>query len=201
MNETTVAGEVELGGGRIHTLAAGAVGAPAVVLLHGARFSAETWRELGTLELLAERGLRGIAVDLPGFGGSPSFEHAAEALVGELLEALELDRPVLVSPSMSGRYALPAVVGRSGLLAGFVAVAPVGIPDFADRLEGLELPTLAIWGGEDPIVPPELAQRLVELVPGAEKLVLEGAGHPCYLERPEDFHRALLDFVERVLTR
>lgn len=40
-------------------------------------------------------------------------------------------RPVLVSPSMSGRFALPFLLARGERLAGFVPVAPVGTKDYA----------------------------------------------------------------------
>ena len=143
---TPVSRFVTVRGARLHVLEAGAPGDVTFVLLHGARFSAETWRELGTLERLAGRGFRVVAVDLPGYGESPAAELADEELLPALLEVLEIDRPVVVAPSMSGRTALPVVADRPELLSGFVAVAPVGIPDHVARLEGSTLPTLAVWG-------------------------------------------------------
>ncbi|NET60630.1 MAG: alpha/beta hydrolase, partial [Symploca sp. SIO2E6] len=52
-------------GTKIHYLAVGATTAKTVLLLHGASFSAQTWQEIGTLQLLAQKGYQGIAVDLP----------------------------------------------------------------------------------------------------------------------------------------
>ena len=43
-----------------------------VLLLHGKKFTSKTWLDLSTLKVLAERGHRAIAVDLPGFGKSES---------------------------------------------------------------------------------------------------------------------------------
>lgn len=40
-------------------------GARNVLLLHGAKYSAQTWLDLGTLSLLAGEGYRVAAVDLP----------------------------------------------------------------------------------------------------------------------------------------
>lgn len=36
-----------------------------VLLLHGAKYSAQTWEDLGTLSVLADAGFRVAAVDLP----------------------------------------------------------------------------------------------------------------------------------------
>ena len=44
-------------------------------------------------------------------------------------------------------------------------------------LSSIEFPTLVIHGTADPMFPPEHGQALVEAIPGAEILVLEGAGH------------------------
>lgn len=188
-------------GGALHLLEAGplagATTGPPVLLLHGARFEAATWRELGTLELLAAAGHRAVAPDLPGFGASDPAPLADDFLPA-LVERLGLDAVVLVAPSMSGRLAFPFVLDHSERVAGFVAVASVGIPEHRARLGGIRVPLLAVWGEKDAVVPPTLGRELVEAVPGAEWLLLPGASHPSYLDRPEPFHRALLDFLARV---
>lgn len=199
--ETAVeARDLTFEGGRLHLLVAGPERAPlGVLLLHGGRFDSGTWRKLGTLGRIAERGWRVVAVDLPGFGASERDALAPEALLTSLLPFLShevgLERPVVVAPSMSGRYALPFVAREPTSVAGLVAIAPVGIPENAPALAGLALPTLVVWGAEDDLVPLSLADRLHELIPGSDVEILRGAGHACYLDQPEAFHAALLAFL------
>ena len=182
--------------GRIHYLEAGPPGAPSVLFLHGASFSAQTWQDLGTLALLAQNGYWAVAVDLPSFGQSGRVSGQPQDFLLELMERLSLTQPVLVSPSMSGGYSLPLVAQQPEKLKGFVAVAPVGIPSFERQLKGIELPTLAIWGSNDQIVPVTQAERLCHLLPNAQKVILENAGHACYMRATDDFHQHLIQFVE-----
>ena len=167
-----------------------------MLLLHGASFCARTWQDLGTLSLLAGQGYRAVAVDLPGFGQSePGNPDQPEVFLVQLMEQLTVDRPVLVSPSMSGGYSLPLVARHPEKLRGFVAVAPVRISHYEPELAGNQLPTLALWGSDDRIVPLDQAERLVRALPKARLVVLENAGHACYLQATAEFHRHLAHFV------
>ncbi len=181
---------------RIHYLEAGDSSRPAVLLLHGASFSAQTWQDLGTLALLAGQGYRAVAIDLPGFGQSEpgSLDHP-EAFLAGLMEELTIDRPVLVSPSMSGNFSLPLVARHPEKLCGLVAVAPVSIARYESELAGNQLPVLAVWGSDDRLVPLEQAERLVRALPKAHLVVLENAGHACYLQATAEFHQHLAQFV------
>ena len=187
--------KVELGGGEIHYLLAGPAGGRAVVLLHGARFTSETWREIGTIAALAEAGDRVYAVDLPGFGMSSGTNVDPKQFLTKLFDALTIKQPVLVSPSMSGGFSLPLVTSTPEAVGGFVPVAPVAIMAHADKLAAITVPVLIIWGEKDSVVPIAHADLLEKRIAGARKLILKGARHPCYMDAPEAFNRALVDFV------
>lgn len=192
--------EARVGGRRVHWLESGPAAGPVVLLLHGGRFEARTWEELGTLDRLASAGYRALALDLPGFGGSEPGTLPRSAFLVAFLEVVGLTRPlVLVSPSMSGSFSFPLLADHPGRLAGFVAVAPAGIEAWADRVAGRPVPTLLVWGENDQTIPLEEADLLARRLPETLRVVLEGAGHPSYLDRPEEFHAALLAFLARVL--
>jgi pimeloyl-ACP methyl ester carboxylesterase len=188
----------EVEGKRVRYLIEGDEKGRPVVLLHGARFEAETWKTIGTMKALAGAGYKVIAVDLPGFGRSEKSEVPPRAWLRALLDRLKLERPVIVSPSMSGRFSLPLVTGDPRRVSGFVAVAPVGIPDHKDRLPRIAVPVLAVWGEDDDVVPLEQADLLVKSVKTGRKVVIPGAGHACYMSDPAAFHDALLDFLAKL---
>jgi abhydrolase domain-containing protein 14 len=190
--------ELQVGRDRVHYLVAGPAGGPAVVLLHGASFQAKTWQDIGTLQELASAGYRAYAIDLPGHGQTRRFRVEAERFLEDVLEGLEVDRPVVVSPSMSGAYALPLVTGHPSRVAGYVAVAPVAIDRYRDRLERITAPTLAIWGENDRVVPQEHADLLVDSALHARKVIIPGAGHASYMNDAQTFHRELLKFLDEV---
>lgn len=69
--------------------------------------------------------------------------------------------------------------------------------DGFDRLPGLRVPTLVLHGTEDQVIPAENARLLAGRIPGAELVLLEGAGHLYHSEQPEAADAAVLDFVRR----
>lgn len=190
---------LDVEGTPVHLLEVGASTPDAVLLLHGARFSSETWRELGTLTELQAAGLRAIAVDLPGYGRTPEWGAPRATFLAGLLDALGLERVVVVAPSMSGAFAFPLVLDAPDRVAGFVPVAPAAVPEDATELAGIATPTLVIWGSEDAVFPLARGRALAAALPRAELLVLEGAAHPCYLDEPEAFHRRLVAFARPLL--
>ena len=68
--------------------------------------------------------------------------------------------------------------------------------DAGARVSRIEAPTLVVTGDEDAIVPPENSRRLAASIPGARLTIIEGAGHMVFIERAEEFNRAVFEFLE-----
>ncbi len=103
--------------------AAGHAARPPVVLLHGIGGGKAQWPP--QLDLLAAKGWRALAWDMPGYGESAlpagpfDFPVLAHSLV-RLLDALEIERAVLVGHSMGGMVALEAMGLAPERIAGLV---------------------------------------------------------------------------------
>ena len=193
--------ELVLEGKSLHYLEAGERGATTMLLLHGARFSSDTWRTLGTIDKLTHAGYYVVALDLPGFGRSQSVDIDRDELLVTVMDALAIDKAVVVSPSMSGAFSFPLVIRATDRVLGFVPVAPAGIDANVKALEKVSVPTLIVWGENDQIIPLQESVVLTAAITDSRRVVLRGASHPCYLDSPDEFHRELIAFADSLPTR
>jgi 2-hydroxy-6-oxonona-2,4-dienedioate hydrolase len=65
-----------------------------------------------------------------------------------------------------------------------------------EKLAALKKPVLLAWGEQDKTVPLAVGEGAHKLIPGSKLVVLQGAAHTPYYERPEQFNRALVDFLK-----
>lgn len=63
-------------------------------------------------------------------------------------------------------------------------------------ISSIDLPTLIIWGSEDPWISVEEGRRLNEEIKGAQFIEIEGAGHLPMEESPEEFNEVLNNFLD-----
>ena len=59
------------------------------------------------------------------------------------------------------------------------------------------VPTLLIWGEKDPAVFASSAAPLAKYFPNSKSIIFPGIGHLPYEECPEEFNRALIEFLTR----
>lgn len=68
-------------------------------------------------------------------------------------------------------------------------------PDNTEFLRNYTSPLLLVLGIHDYHIPQEKANMLIDLLPRAEKLILEHSGHNGFLEEPEIVRSKVLDFL------
>jgi pimeloyl-ACP methyl ester carboxylesterase len=68
--------------------------------------------------------------------------------------------------------------------------------DCSDRLSGLYTPALVIAADDDIIIRLSLSHRLYEELPSASWAIVPG-GHAAFLENPEPWNRAVIEFVDQ----
>ncbi len=68
--------------------------------------------------------------------------------------------------------------------------------DAEARVSEIKAPTLVITGDEDVIVPHENSLNLAARIPGARLRVVEGGSHTFFIERADEFNRAVTEFIE-----
>jgi 3-oxoadipate enol-lactonase len=82
-----------------------------------------------------------------------------------------------------------------------IAAASLGMaerPDSTPILPSIDVPTTILVGSADALTPPPMSEKMAEAIPGAEMIVLDGAGHLSNLEKPEEFISALRKLAARV---
>ena len=67
--------------------------------------------------------------------------------------------------------------------------------DAAERLGAITAPTLLITGDEDRVIPGESSELLRERIPNARLVVIPGAGHLFFIERPVQTLRVVEEFL------
>lgn len=63
------------------------------------------------------------------------------------------------------------------------------------RLADIEAPTLLIWGLNDLITPPEVAEEFRAQIPHSELHFISECGHAPMIEHPDRFNRIMLNFL------
>jgi len=60
------------------------------------------------------------------------------------------------------------------------------------------MPTLLIWGQDDIITPPEVAEEFKDRMPQARLHFIDECGHAPMIEHPDQFDALTLEFLEEI---
>lgn len=87
---------------------------------------------------------------------------------------------------------------RAGPASVAVASARVVRGDMRDRMHGIRVPTLLVWGANDPLVPLIYGEAMQHEIAGSRLVVIPGAAHVAMWDRPAEFNEAVLSFLDEV---
>ncbi len=201
---------IKLPGGDVHYAEAGQ-GDP-VVMIHGYA-PISSWH-VWDANIPAIAGVRRVlALDLPGYGSSPSPASGRPEDFGEwfatytqtvedFVDALNLRNVALCGLSAGGGVALHVCVDRPNDIQRLVLVDSAGA-QLSDRWKSIQVPTLMFWQREDRVVPLEQGERLHSAIAGSRLEVFEGnaAGidphdwHWAHALNPERFNELASAFL------
>eukprot|EP00486_Rosalina_sp_Unknown_P005491 CAMPEP_0201568706 /NCGR_PEP_ID=MMETSP0190_2-20130828/9930_1 /ASSEMBLY_ACC=CAM_ASM_000263 /TAXON_ID=37353 /ORGANISM="Rosalina sp." /LENGTH=337 /DNA_ID=CAMNT_0047990129 /DNA_START=264 /DNA_END=1274 /DNA_ORIENTATION=+ len=182
-----------------------------LIFLHGAAYTSATWSELGILGELARAGFISYALDIPGFGDSVKTVAGDNRWLTGIIDQLISDNEkvskhitsaggvstagkkfVLITASMSGRYAVPLLFNKPAGLIGMITVAPVGTNKFKkEQYEKVDIPVCVIYGEEDRKLGEESKTNLIQ-IPNHKLVVVPGGSHAAYKSDPKFFHQQVV---------
>ena len=148
-----------------------------------------------------------LADTYAGWKGSLGEAAAAERLAGCVRDS-ELPPSEFVPkwrPQMHTTNATTAC--RAEMEATLAEFHPVGFRNHAravaesdtrDVLPSIAVPTLLLWGAEDQRAPRHIAEAMRAMIPGAQLVVIAGAGHVSNMEQPERFNSELRSFLASI---
>ena len=71
--------------------------------------------------------------------------------------------------------------------------------NMAKELPQLRMPTLLVWGRQDTITPPDVAEEFHQLLPNSTLHWVEACGHAAMMEQPERFNAIVDPWLEATL--
>jgi len=89
-----------------------------------------------------------------------------------------------------------AIVNDRNKLVKTLAIAKSAIRhNMSKDLPNMDTPTCIIWGKNDIVTPPEVAEVFHELLPDSDLFWIDKCGHAAMMEHPDEFNQILLDWL------
>jgi pimeloyl-ACP methyl ester carboxylesterase len=170
-----------------------------IVFLHGLSYTYSIWRTLGITELLIEKHLSFLALDMP-YGMRSQCQPKTRSPEKNIMFASKAIQtffgskiPVLVGGSIGGNMALRYAMRFP--VKGLLLIGPARAleTDLVASYSQFKFPTTIVWGSEDNIVASEDMRTLADKLPNSKLIVYEGAKHSAYKDQPDRFKSDLLE--------
>jgi pimeloyl-ACP methyl ester carboxylesterase len=90
---------------------------------------------------------------------------------------------------------------RAGPASVAVAGARVVRSDMRERMRAIRVPTLLVWGENDPLVPLVYGQAMQQEIAGSRLVVIPRAAHVAMWDAPQEFNEIAVQFFDEVETQ
>lgn len=170
-----------------------------IIFLHGLSYTIEIWQRIGITELLTEKHVPFLALDMP-YGLKSQCQPKTRdpekniTVINEVVKTLFGSAvPVVVGASIGGNMALRYATKFP--VKGLLLVAPARVleTDLVQSFSQFKFSTTIVWGSEDNIIASEDMRTLAGKLPHAKLIVYDGASHSAYKDRPDKFKHDLLE--------
>lgn len=122
-------------------------------------------------------------------------DHSARQFIERLLPNMICDRTRAEQPETVQQIIdIASAQATEGIIHALQALRDR--PDATGELANITVPTLVLVGSDDAITPLSAAQTLADNIGQAQLQIIEGAGHLSSMEQPEQFNRALVQFLK-----
>ena len=111
------------------------------------------------------------------------------------LQFLVEDDTLVVDSWVEEEWRINSSPGAAEAMAALQADNSSPREPIGDQIAALNLPTMLCWGAQDRWVPASLGIDALAVLPAAPLVLMQGAGHAPYFERPADFVKSYLSFL------
>ena len=183
---------------RCRTISNRGSGVP-VVLLHGYSYTSAVWQRISLMDLLEEKHVPFLGLDMPYGGHSDCHPHSrdVETNVSVAREAIRMffgsAPPMLLGASLGAHMALQYAARFPVKCLFLVGAVRVLESRLVEAYNYFKFPVRLIIGSEDRIASEEELRTLAGKLPYAKLTVYEGEGHSAYIGSAERFKRDLLE--------
>jgi triacylglycerol lipase len=115
---------------------------------------------------------------------------------GASIAAILYDKSLMTNEAMRENFAIKLKANDGATQRLFRANMKVDGETVGDKVASITIPTLVVWGGDDPIVPLADGKDYAAKIPGSKLVIVPKCGHAPSIEKPEEFLAAVETFLK-----
>ena len=115
---------------------------------------------------------------------------------GASIASILYDKSLMTEEAKRENFAIKLKANDGATQRLFRANMKVDAETVSDKLSGITIPTLVVWGGDDPVVPLADGKDYAAKIPGAKLVIVPQCGHAPSIEQPEKFMDAVGPFLQ-----